>query len=188
MIDIVPGSEHAVGILRADHGHIKNLLSRLQIVDRTEQENVLSDLFLDLRIHSVLEQQLFYPSVSKLLGREKIAESGKDFYVMLALMLELESFIRTKEPLTRTLQDLSDRFQQHVNKDEGLFHQLDDWSAKVPHCNGSVPEWCNLTTSLADKMQSYRAELKQKLARKQGDTEANNDVVFRARPRRPRCA
>lgn len=187
MIDIVPGSEHAVGILRADHGHIKNLLSRLQMVDKTEQ-NVLSDLFLDLRIHSVLEQQLFYPSVSKLLGREKLAESGKDFYIMLALMLELESFIRTKEPLTKTLQDLSDRFQQHVNKDEGLFHQLDNWSENDAPCNNSVADWCNLTTSLADKMESYRAELKQKLARKQCDTKEPNDVVFRTRVRRPRCA
>ena len=184
MDDIAPGSEHAIGMLRADHGHIKELLSRLEKVDTVEQDRVLADLFLDLRIHSIIEQQVFYPSLSEIVDANivdarQLAESGKDFYFMLALMLELESTYASSEPLASTLTLLAEQFEQHVNKDESLFNQIDKWAL----------DWRAQLNNVAEKMENYRIELKQKLSRNfsQRDTKENRF----SRPfvvRHPRCA
>ena len=149
------GDAHVIGMLRADHGHIKELLSRLETADKAEQDRVLADLFLDLRILSVLEQQFFYPSLSPILDQKHTLELGKELYFMLTLMLELESTYASEEPLQSTLTLLCECFEQHVSKDESLFKQIEKWTL----------DWRSLLSNLADKMEIRRVELKQKLSR-----------------------
>ena len=146
---------HVIGMLRADHDHIKELLSRLQTADKAEQDRVLADLFLDLRILSVLEQQFFYPSLTQVVDGKEISELGKELYFMLTLMLELESTYASEEPLQSTLSVLSECFEQHVKKEEGLFKQVEKWAV----------DWRSLFSSVADKMEIRRVELKQLLCR-----------------------
>ncbi len=180
MRNIAPGSDHAIGMLRADQGHIKELLSRLENADKAEQDRVLADLFLDLRIHSVLEQQVFYPSLYGFVDAKQLAESGKDFYFMLALMLELESFYASSESLEATLTLLAERFDQHVKKDESLFNQVDKWALD---CRSQL-------SNVANKMESYRLELKEKLSRNFSRQRDAKDSRYR-RPilvRHTRCA
>ncbi len=147
---------HVIGMLRADHGQIKELLSRLELADKAEQDRVLADLFLDLRILSVLEQKFFYPSLSPLVDEKQILELGKELYFMLTLMLELESTYASQEPLQSTLSLLRDCFEQHVSKDESLFKQIERWAVD---CRAQL-------SCVADKMEVYRVELEQKLCRK----------------------
>ncbi|MBI2811580.1 MAG: hypothetical protein HYX67_12250 [Candidatus Melainabacteria bacterium] len=149
------GAAHVIGMLRADHGHIKELLSRLKTADKAEQDRVLADLFLDLRILSVLEQQFFYPSLSPIVDEKQILELGKELYFMLTLMLELESTYASEEPLQSTLSVLCECFEQHVDKDESLFKQMEKWAV----------DWRALLSSVADKMETRRVELKQLLCR-----------------------
>ncbi|MFN8555193.1 MAG: hemerythrin domain-containing protein [Candidatus Obscuribacterales bacterium] len=154
------GSAQVIGMLRADHGHIKDLMARLRsAADKAEQDRVLAELFLDLRILSVLEQQFFYPSLAPVVDQKQIAELGKELYFMLTLMLELESTYASEAPLESTLALLSERFEQHVHKDEGLFRQMEKWAV----------DWRSQLASMADRMETYRIELKQKLCRKLTD-------------------
>ena len=155
MGDDAQGSVHVISMLRADHAHIKELLSRLGSVDKAEQDRVLADLFLDLRILSVMEQQFFYPSLAQMVDQKQISELAKELYFMLTLMLELESTYASAEPLQSTLSLLSERFEQHVSRDEGLFKQMEKWAV----------DWRAQLTSVAAKMEIYRIELKQKLCR-----------------------
>ncbi|CAN5571968.1 hypothetical protein BH10CYA1_BH10CYA1_21520 [soil metagenome] len=155
MGDDAPGDANVIGMLRADHGHIKELLSRLETADTVEQDRVLAELFLDLRILSVLEQQIFYPSLSQIVDKKQISELGKELYFMLTLMLELESTYASEEPLQSTLSLLCDCFEQHVSKDESLFKQMEKWTV----------DWRSLLSSVGDKMEICRVELKQKLCR-----------------------
>lgn len=156
MAEDAQSDAHVIGMLRADHGQIKELLSRLEMADKAEQDHVLADLFLDLRILSVLERQFFYPSLSPIIDEKQILELSKELYFMLTLMLELESTYASEAPLQSTLAQLRDCFEQHVNKDEGLFKQVERWAVD---CRSQL-------SSVADKMEVYRVELKQKLCRK----------------------
>jgi len=161
MGDDAPGSAYVIDMLRADHTHIKELMSRLETADKPEQDRVLADLFLDLRILSVLEEKFFYPSLSQMLDQKQISELCKELYFMLTLMLELESTYASAEPLQSTLALLSERFEQHVTRDEGLFKQMEKWAL----------DWRAQLTSVADKMEVYRIELKRTLCRNLSPTE-----------------
>ncbi len=155
MGDDAQGDAHVIDMLRADHGHIKELLSRLKTAEKAEQDRVLADLFLDLRILSILEKQFFYPSLAQIVDAKQILELGKELYFMLTLMLELESTYASQEPLESTLSVLSQCFEQHVDKDESLFKQMEKWAV----------DWHSLLSSVADKMEIRRGELKQILCR-----------------------
>ncbi len=150
MSDIVPGSVNVIALLRADHGHIKNLLHHLETCDLVEQRRFLADLFLDLRIHSGLEQQLIFPNLAEHVPKEKLARCSKELYTMLSMMLELESTKVSSGLYLDTLSALRLKFEQHVDHDECLFSELQQQN-------------CSQLTSLADKMQSCRAELTEKL-------------------------
>ncbi len=172
MRDNAQEGAQVIDMLRADHGHIKELMSRLRSAELDEQDRVLAELFLDLRILSVLEQKFFYPTLAQIVDEKKIAELDKELYFMLTLMLELESVYASHAPLESTLSLLSDRFEQHVRTDENLFKQLEKWAV----------DWRAQLTSLADKMEIYRVELKQKLARKlQSDSRFQSPVMIRRR-------
>lgn len=155
MAENAQGDAHVIDMLRADHGQIKELLSRLEMADIAEQDRVLADLFLDLRILSILEQQFLYPSLAPIVDEKQILALGKELYFMLTLMLELESTYANEEPLQSTLTQLRDCFEQHVSKDENLFKQMERWAGD---CRSQL-------TGFADKMELYRIELKQKLCR-----------------------
>lgn len=175
MTEDAQGSAEVIERLRADYGHIRELMARLETADKAEQDHVLADLFLDLRILSVLEQKFFYPSLSQIVDEKQISELRKELYFMLTLMLELESTYASQAPLESTLSLLSKRFDQHVIKDEGLFSQMEKWAV----------DWRSQLASVADKMEVYRVELKQKLCRKlsdcQGESRFHSNLTIRRR-------
>lgn len=175
MSESARAGEHVIGMLRADHGHIKEHLSRLGTVEKSEQDRILAELFLDLRILSIVEQQLFYPCLAPQIDRQHLSELGKELYFMLTLMLELESTYASSQSLQSTLTLLSERFEQHVKKDEGLFNQFDKWAS----------DWRLQVGSLSEKMEAYRGELKNKLSRKMPDS---NNRFTRPVLIRTRCA
>jgi hypothetical protein len=58
--------------------------------------------------------------------RERIKTSGKDFYVMLALMLELEQVQPGSDPFERALKTIAERFKTHAQEqDRILFPELE---------------------------------------------------------------
>ncbi|HEY9733178.1 MAG TPA: hypothetical protein V6C89_14770 [Drouetiella sp.] len=171
------GSAELINQLRADYGHIKALMVRLETADKAEQDHVLADLFLDLRILSALEQKFLYPSLSQIVDEKQISELRRELYSMLTLMLELESTYASEAPLESTLSLLSERFDQHVRKDEGLFSQMEKWAV----------DWRTQLVSVAEKMEIYRVELKQQLCRRLSDCSGESPFKSNLTIRR-RCA
>lgn len=172
MTDMVSSPNQALSMLRADHGYIKHLLADLQTCGQVEQQKVLADLFLGLRIHSVVEQQIVYPSVCNSEDRERLADSSKDLYTMLSMMLALEA--SGDGEFAETLKDLAKKFEQHVSTDEHMFSHLQSESQ-------------NNLCSLADKMASCRVELEAKLAPRKVTIEDHARMKLRNK-RQPRCA
>lgn len=166
-------SEQALTVLRADHRRIKLLLAHLKTCKPLEQQKVLADLFLGLRVHSVVEQQVVYPSIGKSsLDSERIADCRLDLYTMLSMMLALEAAGEGQE-FVETLSQLAKKFEQHVGEDERIFSQL-----------GGQSE--NKLCLLADKMVLARKELETKLAPRKVTEEAYNPM--RSHTRACRCA
>ncbi len=129
MGDLLPGTTtQALDTLCSHHAQIASLLKALDHISEVDtRAAMVCELFVELRVHSVLEQQVFYPAIAGLLPKEQVQRYGKEFYLLLALMLELEQTDETGEQFSRNLAIIADRFAQHVDEHErSLFRDLEE--------------------------------------------------------------
>lgn len=113
MSDAISSSE-ALPTLSQHHERIQDILTALVQSSDDDRDQLVYELFVELRVHSILEQQLFFPAISSLISREQITRCGSDFYVMLALMLELEQIEPEHELFDKNLRTIAERFAKHV--------------------------------------------------------------------------
>jgi hypothetical protein len=112
----MPGS--ALDPLRLHHTQIANLLESLNAADGV-RGNLLRDLFVELRVLSILEQQVFYPAVASVLGKDLRRHAEKELYAILAMMLQLEREQTDEDRFREDLATVCDRFKHHVHEQEG---------------------------------------------------------------------
>jgi hypothetical protein len=123
-MEALANTRPALSALNRHHDQILAMTAglRLQCQDR---EARVRELFVELRVHSILEQQLLFPALAKFMGPEKIRAAGTEFYPMLALMLELEQMNMSGSQFQQTLADIERYFIDHVrNQSEHLFPEL----------------------------------------------------------------
>ncbi|MGH9550020.1 MAG: hypothetical protein ACRD3W_11625, partial [Terriglobales bacterium] len=100
MVEARIGTNQSFDVLYDHHAQIGAILHALTAGDEP-YEPLVYDLFVELRVHSILEQQLFFPAIAALIRKEQIRSCGTDFYLMLALMLELEQIEPGNEQFKR---------------------------------------------------------------------------------------
>jgi hypothetical protein len=119
--------------------------------------SLLSELFVELRVHSVLEQQVFYPAVASVLSKDTERDAEKELYTILAMMLELEREPGDSERFEQDLAAIADRFAHHVHEQERCV--FDEVQAHF-----SAPELSSLGSRLqrrkTDVHQSVRAGMR----------------------------
>jgi len=121
----------ALSTLRAHHTQILAMMADLGSPSQN-REALVRELFVELRVHSILEQQLLFPAVSRSLSHDRTKAAGIEFYPMLALMLELEQMNFTGAQFEQTLADIEQRFVGHVTSQHcHLFPELSSSPAGV---------------------------------------------------------
>lgn len=126
MENVLPA--HSRVLMTLSHHH-EQILSLLGAIRRggPGRDALVRELFIELRVHSILEQQLMFPYLGSCISREQVKTTGKDFYVMLALMLELEQVRSGTEAFENALAIIAKRFEQHAaEQDAGLFRELEN--------------------------------------------------------------
>lgn len=63
-----PKQPDAVQMLKADHKQVKQLFQRFRTASADEQRRIAGQLFAELEIHTVLEEELFYPALRRTLA------------------------------------------------------------------------------------------------------------------------
>lgn len=114
----------ACDFLRAHHAHIAALIEE---VKQNPKQTLLSELFIELRIHSILEQQLFYPAFREVIGKDSIRLAASELYGLLVVMLELEQSNLASDQFAQLFAKIVDRFDQHVFMQESrLFLEIEE--------------------------------------------------------------
>jgi hemerythrin superfamily protein len=54
-------SQDAIALLKSDHAHVKELLSKLQS-DRNSKESLLKEIENEVKVHTQVEEEIFYPA------------------------------------------------------------------------------------------------------------------------------
>jgi hemerythrin superfamily protein len=61
--------KHAIAILIKDHDNVKDLFDRFEKSESSgEKERLIGEALTELKIHAVVEEEIFYPAVRRQLG------------------------------------------------------------------------------------------------------------------------
>lgn len=147
----------AIGMLRVEHEHIKTLLMSLKQMDEQGMaQQALVPLLDELKMHSALELEMFYPFIRSFAPEEKVEAAADEFDVVADLATNMDEMLFADPAFDETLDLLIKHFDQHIfEMEQYLFLTVEG-----PNCD---PDCHNLLVALANDMKERKADLLHKL-------------------------
>lgn len=91
MFDWMLPEKHAIAILKKDHDTVKGLFDDFKKAEKTaEKEKIIDQAVTALKIHAVLEEEIFYPTVRAHVGSKIMNEADEEHHVAKVLIAELD--------------------------------------------------------------------------------------------------
>ena len=93
MFDFLTLSDnHAISILKNDHDRVKKLFDEFEDAKgRPAREKIIREAILELKIHALLEEEIFYPAVRAHVGPDLMNEADEEHHVAKVLIAELDA-------------------------------------------------------------------------------------------------
>ena len=123
----------AIEMLKADHEKVKGLFRQYEAAgDRAYQKkkSIAEEVFIEITVHSALEEELFYPAVKAETdkeGQELVAESVEEHHVVAMLIEELKELDPKDERYDAKFTVLMENVEHHIEEEEDeLFPEAED--------------------------------------------------------------
>jgi hypothetical protein len=111
--------KHAISILIKDHDKVKDLFDRFaKSESRGEKEKLIADALTELKIHAVIEEEIFYPAVRKQLGRDLMNEADEEHHVARVLIAELDRDGSRNDHREAKFTVLAESVRHHIKEEE----------------------------------------------------------------------
>ena len=117
----------AISMLKADHDLVKKLFKDFEAAETTREKSAIAkQAILELKIHTTIEEEIFYPAVRKALkkaiGREETTdlmdEADEEHHVAKLLIAELETMKASDDHWAGKFTVLSESVLHHVKEEE----------------------------------------------------------------------
>jgi general stress protein YciG len=118
------GRQTATDLLRTDHERVKGLFHDYEMVETEELDQkkaIAEKAFMELEIHSKIEEEIFYPAVREQAGdqgRELVDEGVEEHDAVKTLIEELRGMSIGEEEYDDKFQDLIDNVLHHAEEEE----------------------------------------------------------------------
>ena len=115
---------NAVDLLKQDHEKVKGLFKEfMESGERAikTRERLSQQIFLELLVHSELEEQIFYPAyceAAKEQGEDIVAESLEEHHVVDLLIGELKALTPEAENFEPKMKVLCENVEHHIEEEE----------------------------------------------------------------------
>jgi len=97
MFDWLLPEEHAITLLKKDHETLKSLFEAFEKAETPAARNkAVEQALVELKIHAVLEEEIFYPTVRKHVGGKIMNEADEEHHVAKVLVAELDNATRIR--------------------------------------------------------------------------------------------
>ena len=114
--------EDAIELLRADHDKVRNLFAQYEAAnDRQTKRELAEEAFVELEIHSQLEENVFYPALEEETdeeGKKLLAESLKEHQMVTNLIQELRKLDPDDQMFDAKFHELMENVEHHVEEEE----------------------------------------------------------------------
>src|SRR5438552_13570561 len=92
MLDFLMPEKHAISILKKDHDTVKDLFEKFEKAESsTEKEKIIAKAVEELKIHAAIEEEIFYPTVRKHVGKDLMNEADEEHHMARVLIAELDA-------------------------------------------------------------------------------------------------
>jgi len=119
MLDWLLPETHAISILRKDHQAVKDLFDQFEKADSTaEKEKLIATAVNELKIHAVIEEEIFYPTVRKHVGTGIMNEADEEHHVARVLIAELDVNGHDKDHRDAKFTVLAESVRHHIREEE----------------------------------------------------------------------
>jgi hemerythrin superfamily protein len=117
----------AVELLEEDHQKVKDLFEKFEKAkDESEKDEIADQVDLELRIHSMIEEEILYPAVQAV-DSEIVAESFEEHGVVEELLNELATMELGDEQFDAKFKVMKENVEHHIEEEEGtMFPQCRD--------------------------------------------------------------
>jgi hemerythrin-like domain-containing protein len=110
---------HAIAILLKDHDYLKVLFDQFKKAKSTaKKEKVIAEALTEIKIHAVIEEEIFYPAVRKNVGKDIMNEADEEHHVARVLVAELDHGGRSNDHRDAKFTVLAENVRHHIGEEE----------------------------------------------------------------------
>jgi hemerythrin superfamily protein len=141
----------AVSMLREDHRKVKELFQQFeQAADTDTKRQIAQEAIKELKVHTALEEELFYPAVRREIDEEeKVDEALEEHHVAKLLIAELSKMKATDERFDAKFKVLAESVKHHIEEEEGEV---------IPEVEGEIDEQ-QLGQKMAQRKQTLEGRM-----------------------------
>jgi hypothetical protein len=113
--------KHAIAILMKDHDAVKELFDRFEkATTAAEKRKIIAEAVTELKIHAVIEEEIFYPAIRKHLGKDLMNEADEEHHVARVLVAEIDTARRGHDDHREAkFTVLAESVRHHIKEEEG---------------------------------------------------------------------
>lgn len=110
---------HAIAILLKDHDKVKALFDQFEKADSAAgREKIIIEATTELKIHAVIEEEIFYPAVRQHVGKDLMNEADEEHHVARVLIAELDASGRENDHRDAKFKVLAESVRHHIKEEE----------------------------------------------------------------------
>lgn len=112
-------SNPAVDLLKKDHDTVKQLFDQFETAkSRPAKRKIVRAALDELKVHAVIEEEIFYPAVRKAIGKEIMNEADEEHHVAKLLIAELDSMDGSESHFDAKFVVLAENVRHHIKEEE----------------------------------------------------------------------
>ena len=109
----------AVALLKEDHDRVQKLFDRFEAAKgRAAKRKIARQALTELKVHAALEEELFYPSVRKPVGKQVMNEADEEHHVAKLLIAELDTMDGSESHFDAKFLVLAENVRHHIREEE----------------------------------------------------------------------
>ena len=118
-----PAQPDAIQLLVADHREVERLYKEYESLkekdDDAGKQRVAEEICLELRVHTQVEEEIFYPAIKKAVEQDEIDEAVVEHQAAKNLIEQIESMGPDEDLYDAKVKVLWEEVQHHVKEEEG---------------------------------------------------------------------
>src|SRR6266699_1352872 len=118
MFDWLLPENHAIAILKNDHDKVKGLFDEYDRTEVNAARTIMDKALTGLKVHAILEEEIFYPTVRKHVGVELMNEAAEEHHLAKVLIAELEQKSWSGDQREAKFRVLAEVGRHHIKEEE----------------------------------------------------------------------